>query len=142
MSWKDVLKKEEKFRYFSRGEEPLKEEYKDDFPPRSILDKGLEMLRAKLEKLIGEAEATDWTTESDKIFAYIDTPKITVYVKLERPFLTDYLGIHINQVPITRKTREMNHDVYIINKEILEFYKSHSPIEAKTYTGSSPHTWP
>ena len=140
MSWKDILKME-RFRYSVFKEAPIKEEYKDDFPPLSIMNKGLKMLKDKLEKLHEKAEISDWKTGEDKMWAYVDTPKITINVLFQRYFGTDYMRIRISQNPIRYATKDMNHDVYVIIKEVLKFYESNSTMKVSTSAGASPHTW-
>lgn len=146
MTWKEILKMK-KFRGSSLfPDAPIKEEYENDFPPRSILNKGLEMLEDKLKKLFDKVEVTDWKTTGNSIYAYVDTPRFTISVKFQRPYLTDYLAIHVEGIGRGESKKE-KHDVYAITNEVLKFYKQliksefNSTMEIKTYSGSSPHTW-
>ncbi len=97
-------------------EMPIREEYKDSFPSRSIMDKGLEMLEDKLEELHKEAERTKWLEGTNQMYAFVDTPKVSILV-IFHVQSNGVLALHMD-------THSRSKAVDRIMQEVGNFYKS------------------
>ena len=128
MSWKDILKMQRRMRshlFAENRESPLKEEYKDSFPSRSIMDKGLEMLKDKLEELHKEAEATKWLEGTNQMYAFVDTPKVSVRVI----FHVQSNGVLALQMDTHSRSKAVDR----IMQEVGNFYKSNISMKMLDY---------
>ena len=128
MSWKDIIKLQRRMRSHLHSEDreaSIKEEYKDSFPPRSIMDKGLEMLKDKLEELHKEAEATKWLEGANQMYAFVDTPKVSVRVIFHLQ-QNNYIALHM-------ETHSRSKAVDRIMQEVGNFYKSNISMKMLDY---------
>ena len=128
MSWKNILKMQRRMRSHLHGEgreKPIIEEFKDSFPPRSIMDKGLGMLKDKLEELHKEAETTKWLVNTNTMYAFVDTPKVSVRVIF---YMQDngYIALHM-------ETHSRSKAVDRIMQEVGNFYKSNISMKMLDY---------
>ena len=122
MSWKDILKMQRRMRshlHREGREEDMYEEYKPFMPTQSIMDEGLEMLRSGLEEIHKEAEKTQWYSLANTMYAFVDTPKVSVRV-IFMVQSKDYLDLHM-------ETHSNSKAVDAIMQEVGEFYKNKHP---------------
>jgi len=106
-------------------ERSIREEYKDSFPSRSVMDRGLELLRDKLEELHKEAEATKWLEGTSQMYAFVDTPKVSVRVIFHIQG-NGYIALHM-------ETHSRSKAVDRIMQEVGNFYKSNISMKMLDY---------